>query len=111
MEDLNKRYYRMREVAEIIGLPPSTLRFWESKFTVINPRRNQGGQRLYTPADIEKLRMVHFLVKEKGLKLEAAQEELSGNSSGVSRRFEALSRLRSVRSRLEQLHKALQSLK
>lgn len=111
MEDLNKRYYRMREVAEIIGLPPSTLRFWESKFTVINPRRNQGGQCLYTPADIEKLRMVHFLVKEKGLKLEAAQEELSGNSSGVSRRFEALSRLRSVRSRLEQLHKALQSLK
>lgn len=103
MEELNKKFYKIREVAEIIGLPTSTLRFWETKFTIINPRRNAKGIRFYTPADIEKLRLVAYLVKEKGLRLEAAEEQIRHNHSNVSRRAQAVTRLRAIRATLMDL--------
>lgn len=111
MDTLQKKYYKIREVAEILGLPASTLRFWESRFTVINPKRNDKGIRFYTPSDIEKLRMVCYLVKEKGLKLEAAQEQIKHNHSGVSKRADAINRLRDIRNRLQSLLDATNSLR
>lgn len=111
MQELSKKFYRISEVAEILGIPASTLRFWESKFTVIHPRRNPGGLRTYTPADIEKIRMIYYLVKEKGLKLDAAQEEIRSNSSGVARRFEAIERLRKIRARVVALRDSLTKLR
>lgn len=107
MDKLDKKFYRIREVAEIIGLPASTLRFWEKEFTLIHPRRTDHNARLYTPADIEVLRMIRYLVKEKGLKLDAAEEEIRNNRSGVSKRYEAVERLRSIRARLLDLQKAM----
>jgi len=111
MDELDKKYYRISEVAAILGIPASTLRFWESKFTVIHPRRNAGGLRTYTPSDIEKIRMIYYLVKEKGLKLDAAQEQLRSNSSGVTRRFEAVERLRKIRARVVALRDSLGKLR
>lgn len=95
----------------MIGLPASTLRFWESRFTIISPRRNRGGTRFYTPSDVEKIRMVAYLVKEKGLRLEAAQEALRNNHTGVSRRAEAITRLHAVRDQLQTLLDSLHSLR
>lgn len=103
MDSLDKKYYKISEVSEILGIPMSTLRFWETKFTIINPRRNAGGTRFYTPADIDKIRMINYLVKDKKLKIEAAQEQLRRNSSGVSRRYEAIERLKAVRAKLNDL--------
>lgn len=103
MERFEKKYYKIREVAEILNLPASTLRFWESRFTVIKPRRNDKGTRYYTPDDIDKIRMIYYLVKEKGLKLDAAQEEIKRNHDGVSKRFEAIERLRGVRAKLVEM--------
>lgn len=107
MDELNKRYYKISEVADILGLPASTLRFWENKFTVIKPRRNDKGTRFYTPKDIETIKMIYFLVKEKGLKLDAAQEQIRHNHSGVSKRFEAVERLKAVRGKLQLMLDAL----
>ena len=87
----------------MLGLPPSTLRFWESKFTIIKPRRNDKGVRIYTPSDIEKLRMVLYLVKDKGLRIEAAEEQIRHNRTNVSRRAHALDRLREMRATQQQL--------
>lgn len=103
MESLDKKFYRISEVGEILGIPASTLRFWEKHFTLIKPRRNSGGTRFYTADDIEKIRMIHFLVKEKGMKLEAAEAQLRQDSSGYTRRFEAIERLRGVRARLNEI--------
>lgn len=111
MDDLNKKYYKISEVAEILNIPTSTLRFWESQFTVIKPKRNNHGSRFYTPADIEKIRMVHYLVKEKGMKLDAAQQELRRNSDGVIRRHEAITRLQAVRDKLNGVLQAMSTLK
>lgn len=107
MDTLNKKYYKISEVAEIINVAPSTLRFWESQFTIIKPRRNDKGTRFYTPRDIETIRMIYFLVKEKGLKLDAAQEQIRSNHTGVSKRFEAIERLRGVRDTIKQMLDAL----
>lgn len=109
MDVLDKKYYKISEVAEILDIPASTLRFWENRFTVIKPRRNDKGTRFYTPADIEKIRMVHYLVKEKGMRLEAAQEQIKRNQTGVSKKVEALDRLKSIRDRLQTVLDALNS--
>lgn len=106
-DSLNKKYYKISEVATILNIPASTLRFWEKEFTVIKPKRNEKGTRFYTPADIEKIRMVYYLVKEKGLKLDAAQEEIRKNHDGISRRVEAINRLKDIRLRLQTLLDAI----
>ncbi len=111
MDNTNKKYYKISEVSEITGLPMSTLRFWESQFPAINPRRNDRGTRFYTPRDIETIRMVSYLVKDKGMKLEAAQEEMKRNRDGVAKRFEAIEGLRNVRNRLQELIDSLHHLR
>ena len=74
MEQLTKKFYRIGDVSELLGLPQSTIRFWEKEFSELRPRRNGGGTRMYTPSDIEQLRIIKFLIKDKGLTLEGARE-------------------------------------
>ncbi len=109
MDSLDKKYYKISEVAEILNIPATTLRFWESRFTVIRPRRNSGGTRYYTANDIETIRLVHYLVKQRGLKLDAAQEQVRNNRAGVEKRYEVVKRLLEIRRRLTDIMKALDS--
>lgn len=111
MESLNKKYYKISEVAELLSIPASTLRFWESKFTVIKPYRNNHGTRFYTPADIDKIAQIHYLVKERGLKLDAAQEQLRINPQGIDQRMRTVNRLKDMRQRVQQMLDALHSLR
>lgn len=103
MDLFEKSYYKIGEVAELIGVPASTLRFWEKEFTIIKPKRNSKNTRFYTPEDVETIRLVYFLVKDKGLKLDAAQEQIRKNRENINRRSEVLTRLRDVRTRLQQM--------
>lgn len=111
MDELNKLFYRIGDVADILGIPASTLRFWEKEFTIIKPVRNAKNTRLYTPKDIETIKMIHYLVKEKGLKLDAAQAMIRRNRDGVSKRFEVIDRLKSIKSQLLHLKKALEEVR
>lgn len=107
MEELCKQYYKIKEVAEILDVPQSTLRFWEKEFPMIKPIRSSHNIRYYRPQDIELLRIIHYLIKDKGLKIEAAREQLRSNKHNVSRRVEIIDRLKSVRSELANLLVAL----
>jgi len=111
MDELSKMYYRIGDVAEILGIPASTLRFWEKEFTIIKPKRTAKNIRLYTPADIETIKMIHYLVKEKGLKLDAAQAMIRRNRDGVSKRYEVVERLKKVKGELQELNKALAAIR
>lgn len=102
-EELSKKYYKIGEVAEILKVPASTLRFWEKQFTIIRPRRNAGNTRFYTPDDVETIRMIYYLVKEKGLKLDAAQQQIRINRKNVSQRSEVINRLKEVRAQLQKM--------
>ncbi len=108
--DLNKKFYKISDVAAILGIPASTLRFWEKEFTIIKPRRNAKNIRFYTPNDIETIRKVYYLVKEKGLKLDAAQEQIRRNRANVDKRFEVIERLKGIREELLELDEALSKL-
>lgn len=106
-ENIEKKYYKIREVSEMLGIPQPTLRFWEQQFTVIKPRRNDKGTRFYTSDDIESIKMVRYLVKERGFKIEKAQEIIAHNRSGVSRHYQAIERLKTIRSDLLKLLQAI----
>ena len=103
MQELDKKYYKIGDVAQILGIPESTLRYWETQFTIVKPRRNAKNIRFYTPNDIEIIRKIHYLVKEKGLKLDAAQAQLRANRDGVDKRFEVVDRLKDIKAQLQQL--------
>ena len=91
----------------MLGVQQSTLRFWEKEFDCLNPRRSATNLRYYTPQDIETLRAISYLLRDRGLKLEAAKEQMRLNRGNVSRRLRAIERLEKVRNSLEELMKGL----
>ena len=111
MEDLTKNYYKIGEVAEIHGIPASTLRIKKKEFTIIKPKRNSKNTRFYTPEDGETIKMVYYLVKEKGLKLDAAQQQIRVNRHNVSQRSEVINRLKSVRNQLQDMLDAINKIR
>lgn len=106
--ELSKRYYRIREVAEIIGVNSSTLRFWENEFPEIQPMRSAHNQRFYRREDIETLRLIYYLVKIKGLKIEAAKNELKLNRKNITKRFQIIDKLNDVKDELQAMLDALE---
>lgn len=104
---IGKKHYKISETAEIIGVPQSTLRYWETEFPDLKPRRSAHNQRFYSPADIEYLRIIHFLLHTKGLKVEAAKEYLKHNRKNISNRINVLDKLQEVKNDLEILLEAL----
>lgn len=98
-----KRYYSIGEVAELFGLKTSVIRFWETEFSFLNPHKNAKGDRRFTKANIEQLRLIHHLVKERGFTLEGARKEISTSKNAVKERIAMLERLRAVRARLVSL--------
>ena len=100
-EKKQKRIYNtIGDVAEYFGVNESTLRSWEDEFDIITPRRSSRGVRFYNQEDIDNVRLVYYLLKEKGLTLAGAKKQLRENRSGVIRSNEIISRLKSVREEL-----------
>ena len=110
MQELDKKFYKIGDVSEILGIPESTLRYWETQFTIIRPKRNKKNIRYYTPNDIEIISKVYYLVKEKGLKLDAAQAQIRHNRDGVDKRFNAIEQLKNIRKQLVAFQHALDEL-
>ncbi len=107
MEDLSKKYYRIREVCELIGEPASTLRYWESVFPQLKIKRNDHGTRYYTPADIDTLRKIKYLLTDRGLKIDAAAEQMRVAVDSVGARQKAIERLLTIREALVEMRDAL----
>jgi DNA-binding transcriptional MerR regulator len=75
--DPAKKYYSVSEVAKMFGMNISKLRFWEERFSRLQPKRTSGGDRKYTHDDIHLVETIIYLVEEKGYKLEGANEVLA----------------------------------
>ena len=63
---IEKLYYSIGEVSEMLDVPISTVRFWENEFDILKPMKNKKGNRLFTPADIKNLRIIHQACKRGG---------------------------------------------
>ena len=78
-----KLYYSIKEVAEMFGVNESLIRYWEKEFSDISPKRAGGKIRQYTKEDIENIRQVYYLVKEKGMTLAGERQLMKKNQEGV----------------------------
>lgn len=105
---MTKLFYTISEVAEELGESISLVRFWSNSFPkYVNPQRNAKGNRLYTEADIEALKQIHFLVKEKGLSLEGAAGQMASSRATVENSVRALESLKSIKAQLVQIKNSL----
>lgn len=107
MDELSKKYYSIGDVADFLGVPQSMIRYWEIVFPDLSPSRTPTRQRQYTPSDIETLRIIHYLVKIKGLKIEAAKVQMERNRDNISKKLKVINELMDVRSELEVMLKTL----
>ena len=97
---VEKLYYSIGEVAEMLEVPVSTIRFWENEFDILKPMKNKKGNRLFTPADIRNLRLLHHLVKEEGMTLAGAKKKLSEKFTEKDYKFEINESLQKIKSML-----------
>ena len=102
-----KLYYAIGEVADMFGVNASLIRFWEKEFDIIKPQKNKKGNRLFTKKDIENLKLIHYLVKERGFTLEGARQKLKENPAAAEKESELAERLKKVRSFLVELKENL----
>ena len=79
---IRKLYYSIREVAEATGLKPHVLRYWESEFPQLDPKKNRAGNRAYTDADIETVRRIQGLLRDDKYTLEGARQVLDQDPDG-----------------------------
>ena len=107
MEIGDKKYYKIKDVAEFLEENQSTLRFWEKEFPQVKPIRSANGLRYYTANDIETLKIIKFLLRTKRLKIDAAKAQLRSNSKNISNRVKIVEELTEIRSSLKRLEKAL----
>ena len=105
---MEKLFYTIGEVADEIGESVSLVRFWANSFPkLIRPRRNAKGNRLFRAEDLETVRQIHYLVKEKGLTLEGAERQMLTERAAVEARVKVLTSLKAIRSQLADIKKDL----
>ena len=102
-----KKYYSIQEVAKMYNVNESLLRFWETEFPQLKPRRAGRDIRQYSKDDIKLVGVIHDLVKRRGLKLSAARDVLRKNKDGAYRSNEAIDILKAIRAQLVVLRKNL----
>ena len=102
-----KVYYTMGEVSEMFDVNPSLIRFWEQKFDILKPDKNKKGNRLFTPTDVENLKLIYHLVKEEGMTLAGAQKRIKQNPEGLKRDMEIVDRLQRLKTLLLEVRQEL----
>lgn len=108
----SKIFYKIGDVSEFVGVPQSTLRYWEKEFgDFVKPVRNAGNTRFYRDEDIEMLNMIKYLLHDRGMKIDAVKSELRLNKKNISRRMKILDTLTEVRDELTLLLKSLNKRK
>ncbi len=93
----------MGEVAEMFDVNPSLLRYWEKNFSILKPQKNKKGNRLFTAKDIENLKIIYHLVRERGMTIEGAKRQLKQSRVEVERDTAIMERLETIRAMLLQI--------
>ncbi len=102
--EINKMYYTMGEVTEMFGVNASQIRFYEKEFDVLQPKKNKKGNRLFTPEDLENLKIIFHLVNEKGFTLKGAKDHLKTNSAEAKENQKVISSLERLKDFLIKLN-------
>lgn len=106
-----KLYYSIGEVSKMFNVTETTLRYWEKEFPkYITPKKAGRGIRQYTQENLEQVRMVIHLLKERGMTLQGARETLRRDKEGTGKRLEVITRLKHVRDELQEISRNLNNL-
>ena len=105
---IEKVIFSIGEVADLLMVNPSQIRYWEKQFKILNPSKNKKGNRLFNKEDIELLKLIHFLVKERGLTIKGAKLKLKENKEETLHNFEIVKRLQSVKQQLQEISDKLE---
>jgi DNA-binding transcriptional MerR regulator len=110
----DKLFFRIGEVADLTGVPPYVLRYWESEFKLLRPRKNHAGQRVYRKQDIELVLRIKRLLYEDRLTLEGAKKRLLHDARARTQQLElpgpdphVVEVLRDIRTHLEGMRRIL----
>jgi DNA-binding transcriptional MerR regulator len=107
-KEIEKMYFTISEVAKQFNVAPSLIRFWETEFELLKPKKTTKGNRLYSRKDIDNFRLVYHLVKEKGYTLDGAKKKLKdGGAESLGNNAEIVSHLQNIRKFLETMYKEL----
>lgn len=104
---IEKKYFSIGEVATQLGVATSLIRFWENEFDLIKPKKNRKGNRQFTKEDIESVKLIYHLVKEKGFTLQGAKEMLKNNQNGLQDKLKLIDNLKEIRSFLTEMKNTL----
>jgi DNA-binding transcriptional MerR regulator len=91
-----KQYYTMGEVSEMFKVNQSLLRYWETEFDILQPRKNKKGDRYFRPVDIKNLHLIYHLLRQRKYTIEGAKDFLRNNKK-ANERFEVIERLQQIR--------------
>ena len=94
---IEKKYFSIGEVAEMLNVATSLIRFWESEFDIIKPKKNRKGNRQFTKEDIDNVRLIYHLVKEKGYTLQGAKDLLVTGNDSVKEKIEIIDSLKKIK--------------
>ena len=94
---ISKLYYTMGEVTALFGVNASQIRFYENEFDILQPKKNRKGNRLFTPEDIDNLKIIFSLLKERGFTLQGAKDFLKNNKDKASENQKVIDSLQRLR--------------
>ena len=94
---IEKVFYSIGEVAEMFGVNQSNIRFWENEFDILKPHKNAKGNRMFTPEDIENLKIIYHLLREKGMTIKGAKKKLREKKEDTVQNIEVVTRLQEIR--------------
>jgi DNA-binding transcriptional MerR regulator len=106
-DEIVKRYYSIGEVAEMFAVNASLLRHWETEFDTIRPKKNRKGERQYTQKDVETIRLIYGLVKDKGFTLQGAKDFLKTKNQQESEKGALIESLEKLKGFLTDLRSKL----
>src|SRR5580700_3236560 len=82
----DKLYFKIGEVSDLLGVEPYVLRYWETEFTALSPKKSGTGHRLYRRKDVELLLRIKHLLYDKKFTIEGARQSLHEESRGPKTR-------------------------
>ena len=102
-----KLFYKIGEVTKEFNVNVSLIRFWEKEFDILKPKKNKKGNRLFTKKDLENLKIIYHLLKERGFTIEGAKKKLRENKEDTTDNLRIINHLQEIRSFLVKLREEL----
>ena len=104
---IEKLFYPIGDVAKMFDVSVSSIRYWEKEFDILKPKKNKKGNRMFTKKDVDNLRIIYHLTKERGFTLEGAKKKLRENKADTIDNVEIINHLKNIRQFLVEFREEL----